>query len=404
MSGPQRRGRTTALVLGFGSALLYLVAVVLVVGQLREPTLSPFEFWIEGTFSAPVILVIGLILIARRPEHRISQLFAGLVVAGSVQTASGAAATTLLHRGQVRPGAYFAAVHDVAQMALVVALILIVLLFPTGTLPSRRWRPVGCLVAGGAVVTIGAMVLRPGPLGNFPAVSNPLAVDIAVLAVLQSIGTWAVIAGFAGAVVAPLVRYRRARGPELQQLKWFAFAVVVGAVLLVGVGPVLPDSSPVSSILWTVAPTGVIAALGLAVLRYRLYDIDRVVSRSLAYAVVTIVLGGVYLTGIVGAGGLLRRLSGEAGGDLVVAASTLAVAALFQPLRRRVQAVVDRRFNRARYDARRTVEVLTQRLRDEVDLAALVGDLRGSAASALRPRHVSVWLASSGQTSQGGPR
>lgn len=384
--------------LGVGSTVLYTVAVVLIVGQLRDPAIPPFEFWIEGTFTAPVILPIALILVARRPEHRVSQLFAALVVAGSVQTASGAAATTLLHRGQVRPGAYFAAMHDLAQMALVVTLILIVMLFPTGTLPSRRWRPVGWLVGGGAVVTIGARALRPGPLENFPVVANPLAVDVAGLALAHTVGTWALIAGFAGAVAAPLVRYRGVRGPERQQLKWFAFAVVVGATLLVGVGPVLPDSSLLGAILWTVAPAGVVAALGLAVMRYRLYDIDRVVSRTVSYALVTLVLAGIYVGGVLGIGRSVVRLTG-AGSELVVAASTLAVAAAFRPVRARVQTAVDRRFNRTRYDAARTVADFAQRLRDEVELSTLVADLGSTVRETVGPEHVSVWMPPTRETS-----
>lgn len=392
MSTPRHRGDRAAWALGLWAAVLYVVALVLIVGQLRDPAITPYEFWIEGTFSAPVILPIALILVARRPQHRISQLFAALVVAGSMQTAFGAGATTLLQSGHDRVGAYLAWAHDLAQMGLVVALILIVLLFPTGQPPSHRWHLVGWLVAAGAAVTFVAMALMPGPLTNFDAVTNPFGIDGRGLDVLLDFGTWALIVGFVGAAIAPVVRFRRAQGSERLQLKWFTFSVVVAATLLLGVEPLLRGSSLLSAILWTVAPTGVVAALGLAVLRYRLYDLDRAVSRAVSYAIVTVVLAGVYVAGVVGVGSVVRGVTGDGGGDLVVAASTLAVAAAFLPLRARVQTLVDRRFNRARYDAQQTVEAFGQRLRDEIDLSALAGELGGTAAAALRPQHVSVWL------------
>jgi hypothetical protein len=388
-------GRRAAWILGIPAVLLYGVALALIIGQHRDPALTPYEFWIEGTFSPPLILPVALVLVARRPDHRIAQLFAALVVAGSIQTTSGALATTLLQAGDGGVGPYLAWLHELAQMGLMVTLVLIVLLFPTGHVPTRRWRPVGWAIVVGAVLMFGAAALLPGALANFAWVTNPLAVDAAALEVLHDVGTWALIAGFAGAVLAPIARFRRASTTQRQQLKWFTFAVIAGAVFLLGVEPLLRGGEVVSAILWTVAPTGVVLALGLAVLRYRLYDIDRVVSRTVSYAIVTLVLAAIYVGGVVGVGSLVRGTTGGGGGDLVVAASTLAVAAAFLPLRARVQSLVDRRFNRARYDAQRTVEEFAQHLRDEVDLAALTEATERAAAEALAPRSVSVWLRSS---------
>jgi hypothetical protein len=198
----------------------------------------------------------------------------------------------------------------------------------------------------------------------------------------------AVLAGASALVV----RYRRARRGERQQLKWAVLGGLVSvSVYLTGdLTTRLPgvDWWLVSLVAFTVFPLTV----ALAVLRYRLYDIDRIVSRTVSYGLLTALLVGVYAAGVVGLGGLIRSATGGGGGDLVVAASTLAVAALFGPARRRIQDLVDRRFNRARYDAQQTVEAFAQRLRDEVDLDTLCADLRASANEAIQPRSASVWV------------
>jgi hypothetical protein len=195
---------------------------------------------------------------------------------------------------------------------------------------------------------------------------------------------------------APLVRFRRARATQRQQLKWFAYALALLMLdLVVPSLPLPPWAKDMNGILVVVAVWGIAAAIGIAVLRYRLYDIDRIVNRTLVYGLLTALLGGVY-AGIVL---LLGQLFGRIGGQpptWAVAGATLAVAALFQPARRRIQAVVDRRFNRRKYDAAKTVEAFSVRLRDEVDLDALSAELLAVAHQTVQPTTAALWLRPSG--------
>jgi hypothetical protein len=195
------------------------------------------------------------------------------------------------------------------------------------------------------------------------------------------------------ALIGLVVRYRHSLGVERQQLKVLALLAAVAAAALVTGETVATSGLPKQIADVLSAPGWFAVAAGVAILRYRLFDIDRVISRTVSYAVLTALLASVYIASVVALGAVVRAATGGGGSDLVVAASTLAVAALFQPMRRRVQALFDRRFNRTRYDAQRTIDGFAQRRRDEVDLTALVRDLSGTAATALNPQHASVWLA-----------
>jgi hypothetical protein len=200
------------------------------------------------------------------------------------------------------------------------------------------------------------------------------------------------IALLVAAASAPLVRFRHARALQRQQLKWFASSVALLLVILVVPSFPLPSwAKELSGVLGVVTVWGIAAAIGIAVLRYRLYDIDRIVNRTLVYGLLTAVLGGVY-AGIVL---LLGQLFGRIGGQpptWAVAAATLAVAALFQPARRHIQQAVDRRFNRRRYDTARTVEAFSSRLRDEVDLDTLSTELLAVVDQTMQPTTASLWL------------
>jgi hypothetical protein len=188
------------------------------------------------------------------------------------------------------------------------------------------------------------------------------------------------------AVAASVLRYRRARGVQRQQLKWFAFAGLVLA-LVMPLAVAFWYRSVLVQVLAGLSSNAMPLAIGAAILRYRLYDIDRIVSRTLTWALLTLVLGLGYAAVVLGLGRLLPQ-----GSSLVVAAATLTVAAVFQPLRRRVQAAVDRRFNRRRYDAARTVEAFSGRLREEVDLDTLTGELLTVVEATMQPAHTSLWL------------
>jgi len=202
---------------------------------------------------------------------------------------------------------------------------------------------------------------------------------------------------FLASASAPLVRFRHARAEQRQQLKWFAYAVglLVGVILLSG--PLLPGwANDLSGIVIVVAVWGIAAAIGIAVLRYRLYDIDQIINRTLVYGLLTALLGGVYAGTVL----VLGQVFGGIGAQLpswAVAGTTLAVAALFQPARRRIQAVVDRRFNRRKYDAAKTVEAFSARLRDEVDLDALTAELLVVVDQTIQPTRALLWLRPSSQ-------
>jgi hypothetical protein len=191
---------------------------------------------------------------------------------------------------------------------------------------------------------------------------------------------------------APLVRFRRARGEQRQQLKWFACAVgLLVGFLILGSSPLPAWAKALNPILGMLAVYGIAAAIGIAVLRYRLYAIDRIVNRTLVYGLLTALLAGVYAGAVLVLGQLFGGV-GEDPSSWVVAGATLAAAALFQPARHRIQQVVDRRFNRRKYDAARTVEAFSARLRDEVDLDALTVELLAVADQTMQPTTVSLWL------------
>jgi hypothetical protein len=284
--------------------------------------------------------------------------------------------------------------------------IYMILLFPDGRLPSRRWRPFAWFAGAAMILTSLAVTLSPGPLEDHPGVSNPFGLEghsIVVRALLMSpvlLPVCILISAFS------LVwRYRHSGGEVRLQIRWVAFAAsLVGityGVALVGGLFLIPETSSTEqgAPLWLaliqnavlLSYAGVPIAVGFAVLRYRLYEIDIIINRTLVYGSLTAMLVGLYVSGVVGLQALLRLLSGQES-TLAVVASTLAIAALFSPLRRRVQAFVDRRFYRNKYDARKTLEAFSNKLRDETDLQTLSGDLVRAVTETMQPAHVSLWV------------
>ncbi len=270
-------------------------------------------------------------------------------------------------------------------------LVIMPLLFPDGHLLSERWRWVVWLAVAVAVADSLATAFQPGPLEGSDLLLNPFGVE--ALANLRGILETA--SGLGLALVMPLVllslvlRYRRGSTTERQQLKWFAAAVVLTgacvALALLPLGP-LPIDFWVA---WIMALPLIPIAIGIAILRYRLYEIDRIISRTISWALVTGLLVAAFVGLVIGLTTVLGSLAG--GSTFAVAGSTLVVFALFQPLRRRIQVAVDRRFDRARYDARRTADAFAERLRNDVDLASVQGDLLGVVHSSLQPASVGLW-------------
>ena len=272
---------------------------------------------------------------------------------------------------------------------------LLFLLFPDGRPPSPRWRPVTWVVGVAVFVTAAGAALTPGRLTEppFRGIENPVGVDgwtaLDLIATAGFITLFFTVLIGAAAIV---VRFRRAAGEERVQLNWFAFAGAVFAVACVlNVAPFSPlPSDTWGQALMLLAFAGIPVAAGVAILRYRLYDIDVVINRTLVYGSLTATLVGAYLGTVLLLQLALSPLTEQS--DLAIAGSTLAVAALFRPARRRIQQLVDRRFYRHRYDATITLEHFGGRLRDQVDLESLAGELRGVVTETMQPAHVSLWL------------
>jgi hypothetical protein len=398
--GPAARPRPWPAVLAW--ALLALELLVLatfpwldqLIRQADRPdlgTIGPFA--IPPTVAALTAGTVGAVLASRRPRHPVGWL---LLAQGMVMSISAACVGYIVYGLVVRPGALPAAnlaarIYPVTIAAVLATVGFVLLLTPTGSPPSPRWHWWARVSAVVVAVTLLAATLAPGSLDPLlQYVSGPMdprvyggplrvANQLALLA-----GLLTILAG-AGSLVA---RYRHAQLRERQQLKWVAFAAALTGLAMLAAA-VLIAAGEVSLGAWaTVFGVAFLPlATGAAILRYRLYDIDRIISRTLAYGLLTVLLGLGYAAVVLGLGRLLPDSS-----SLVVAAATLAVAAVFQPLRRRVQAGVDRRFNRRRHDAARLIEGFGARLRDEVDLDTLTSEVLAVAAQTMQPTRASLWL------------
>jgi hypothetical protein len=254
-------------------------------------------------------------------------------------------------------------------------------LFPDGRLPSRRWRPVAWASAAAAVVPAAVMAVRAWPLRG-PELAA-VTFDHPAVADIFGIGFPLVLALSVVSMAALVVRFRRSTGVERQQIKWFAYGAMIGIPL--GLPAEVPFWGP---ILELVQPPLMFAGLGIGMFRYRLYDIDRLLNRTLVYGLLTLSLAAAYAAGVL----LLGRLVSGGSNSLVVAAVTLAVAAVFQPLRRAIQRAVDRRFNRRAYDAATTIEAFAVRLRQQVDAGALTAELLAVVDHTVQPTTASLWL------------
>jgi hypothetical protein len=266
---------------------------------------------------------------------------------------------------------------------------LIFLLFPTGRLLTPHWRRVVWLLIAGCLIAIPGQALSSDNTADFGAGGNLLAVDSPIVDVAFGVGISMVLLGLVAAVVSIVMRYRRATGVERLQLKQFVLAGGVIVVVMVTAVPFYYDSELVRAL----AGLGFVAlpaAVALAILRYRLYDIDVLIRRTLVYGGLSATLAATYVAGVLLLQLALGPLTEQS--DLAIAGSTLAVAAVVRPARARIQAFVDRRFYRRKYDAARTVEGFGARLRDEVELESLSAELRRVASDTMQPAHVSLWL------------
>ena len=338
---------------------------------------------------------VGALLAGRRPRHPVGWLLLAIGVSVILlRVADAYGAYGLLARPGSLPGARWAAIYvDASWVVLSTLLGFVLLLTPTGSPPSPGWRWWARLVVAAAVVALTVhtspldppyQAVRPGPVlvqGPLATLVRP-AVVAAILVVLLSL----LVA--AGSLV---VRFRRARGTERQQLRWVSAAAAAAGLAVAFTLVTWAMLGPAAQPLWGWAEGVYITLLPLAIaasiLRYRLYDLDRIISRTLAWSLLTLLLGFGYAAVVLLGGRLLPE-----GSSLAVAAATLAVAAAFQPARRRIQRAVDRRFNRHRYDAARTIAAFSARLREQVDLDTLSAELLAVTDQTMQPTTASLWL------------
>jgi hypothetical protein len=349
-------------------------------------------------------MVVGALVVARRPTNAIGWLFSaiGLLALGATLASEYSHYAYVTQPG-ARPFAVVAAWYGswAAYPIFGLAFTFTLLLFPTGRLLSPRWRPIAWLAAIGITANSVLAALQPTLRLEYEGRTIPNPLGITGLPGLEQDPVGVVLSGLflvvsLAACASLVVRFWRARGVERQQLKWFAYAAAL-MVTSNAVGALFfPFFSGDLGAALTIALLPV--AAGIAILRYRLYDIDRLINCTLVYGLLTAILG----LGYAGAVLVLGQLFGGVGGDppsWAVAGATLAVAALFQPARRRIQAVVDRRFNRRKYDAAKTVETFSVRLRDEIDLDMLSAELLTVVDQTMQPTAVSLWLQPSAPTS-----
>jgi hypothetical protein len=369
--------------------LILALSLVLIVLGWSTPLPKGWTPWRDQAVSVMGIIgapILGGLIASRRPENPYGWLWLGFGLGLALQQlAEPYTAYSLV----VEPGSLVAprTISHVLELGGPLALTFapfLFLLFPTGRLPSRRWRPLAWVAAMAGVVLLAFNLFftKPDQVGG--------TITIMVIAVVSVI-----FASIGLSALSPVIRYRRASGLERQQLKWFALAAVLAGAYIVGI--LLGLDRLLGDALWTLLDaatnTALYVAVGVAILRYRLYDIDILINRTLVYGALTAMLALVYFGGVATTQAIFRALTGqEEQPQLAVVVSTLVIAALFNPLRRRIQDFIDRRFYRRKYDARKTLEAFSAKLRDETDLEALNNELLGVVRKTIEPSHVSLWL------------
>ncbi len=373
--------------------------------QIRGGEYSALDVFFEVPRLA--FPTLGAFLAARRPENPTGWLFCAMSLVDLIQGFTLAYADyALFGRAGSLPGTESMAwvSHWIGFPGVFLGAVFLFLLFPAGRLPSRRWRYLPWIAVVGSVSLALGEALSPGPLMTHPSISNPFGIEGLLFGVVPAPRVWDVakVVGAAllgasalGSAASLFLRLRRASGEERQQIKWLAYAAAIMVVSFT-VAFAFSPWEPLNEVAFTMGFVGYLllpVAAAVAILRYRLYDIDLIINRTFVYGSLTVSLALVYVGGVVGLQALLRAITGQES-TLAVVASTLAIAALFGPLRRRLQAFVDRRFYRSKYDAAKTLTAFNARLRDETDLDTLSGDVVGVVRETIQPAHASLWLRS----------
>lgn len=373
------------------SFLLNVTALILHITSTVDENPFADVVYVIALLAFPTV---GALIASRHPGNSIGWIF---LVAGFASVLQGFLASygtqSLYGDGAPLPGGIIALwLADIIWLPSIALLTtFLFLLFPDGRPLSRKWRPLIWFAVLGAALTALAGIFEP-TLYDEPDIEAPLALPALqpLVEPMATVGFFVYMSATIGAVASLVIRLRRARGEERQQIKWFGYAALLAVAVLI---PLFILESPGTFELFGgLAFLCLPASVGVAILKYRLYDIDRIINRTLVYGLVTAVLGAVYVGGVVGLGSLARSLTGQANNALVIAASTLAVAALFGPARRRIQDFIDRRFYRRKYNAAHTLEAFNTTLREQVDLDSLTGELLAVVRDTMQPTHASLWL------------
>ena len=383
-----------ALSVALTALSLFLLALI-----RSHPGTHIFDWWLGNTTSV-IDVTVGAIVASRRPENLVGWFLclSGLAISTSTFTSQYAIYALLAEPNSLPAGeamAWIAAWMLPIMIGLQVAYLM---LFPTGRLPSRRWRWLAWLTVAYVLVGVLTAAFSPGAyLGALGPIRNPLGIEGFTQfykAVVYTINPVLL----AAAALSLFMRLRRSVGVERQQLKWLAYAAgglaVVAVLIIVSIAIDTPRWYEwVTNAINVAVTPGVPISIGIAILRYRLYDIDIIINRTLVYGSLTATLALAYFGGVTATQALFRALTGqEQQPQLAIVVSTLLIAALFTPLRRRIQSFIDRRFYRRKYDAQQTLEVFSTKLREETDLDALSDDLVGVVSETMQPAHASLWL------------
>jgi hypothetical protein len=378
------------------SSTLTAFSLLLLILTSTHPNINIFDYWVESTLISVSCSTVGALIASRRPENPTGWIFCALGFAAGVRHfgAEYAIYALLAEPGSLPFGEVLAWITSWIRVPYFSLFVYVALVFPDGRLPPGRWRWVAWLTA--IVVAVGTILVAfsRGATRGLGPIHNPFEiVGVPGVAPLVELLIFA-LGIVAGASL--FARLRHATWVERQQIKWFAYAITVtasGAILTYSVGEVLGLGwvRAMGFVFVIVGLAGISTSVGIAILRYRLFEIDHIINRTLVYGSLTATLVVLYFGGIV----LLQRvfvvLTGEKS-TLAVVASTLLIAALFNPLRRRIQSFIDRGFYRKKYDARKTLQAFSIQLRNETDLDALSDDLVGVVRDTMQPEHVSLWL------------
>jgi hypothetical protein len=374
------------------------VAAAVLFGLSDLPDTDPFSQWVLGAIAlvaAQLFAGVGVVIVAHRPENPIGWIFCVAPLLAQLGALVDAWANFAAERGL--PGVAWAAIAaSIGWVGVALVAVFGFLLFPDGRLPSPRWRWVARGSAAAVALFVVASMTAAGPIAQPEGYENPI--GIPGMREVADVMTFVFVALVVVALASLVARYRRSRGDERRQLQVVAWAVcVVLAVMalfelldLVTGGRASGGADVVRYCVWVSVFLLIPVSVAVAILRYRLYDFDRVVSKTLVYALLSLLLGAAYAGLVLAGQAVFSSFAG--GGDLAIAVSTLVVAALFLPLRARVQRLVDRRFFRRRYDAQQTLAAFGARLREQIELDGLRADLTGVVRETMQPVHLSIWL------------